>query len=176
MTQSHIGSNFFHTMSSSMIGAARGRRKIDWKATLGELSRPILLSRGGGRISLGGGTREPGAHHSTGLRGSGRGIAQIRAWGHRAGGDIEEAFHYQQLQAAHYIATDTSPSFSLVAYEQYLEFSLDGYVLLTLADDQFECGKVGFYVESAQRRIDNLKLDVYDRPATESYPTSMPNY
>lgn len=105
-----------------------------------------------------------------------KGIAQIRAWGHKSNGSIEEAFHYEQLQAAHYVPGDDPHPFRLIAYEQYLEFSLNGYVLLTLADDQFERGKVGFYIESAKMRIDNLKLKIYDRPETESYPSSIPNF
>ncbi len=105
-----------------------------------------------------------------------KGIAQIRAWGHKTNGSIEEAFHYDQLQAAHYVSGEAPHPFCLIAYEQYLEFSLNGYVLLTLADDQFERGKVGFYIESAKMRIDNLNLHVYDRPETESYPTSIPNF
>jgi len=105
-----------------------------------------------------------------------KGIAQIRAWGHRPEGGFEEAFDYDQLQAAHYVATDNPHPFCLVAHEQYLEFSLNGNVLLTLADDRFERGKVGFYIESAQLRVDDLRLEVCDRPATESYPTSVPNY
>lgn len=105
-----------------------------------------------------------------------KGIAQIRAWGHNLDGGIEEAFTYNQLQAAHYVSTGDPHPFRLIAYEQYLEFSLNGYVLLSLADDTYERGRVGFYVETATMRIDNLNLKVCNRPATESYPTSMPNY
>ena len=105
-----------------------------------------------------------------------KGIGQIRAWAHRPDGDGEEAFHYEQLQAAHYIPNKGPHQFFLLAYEQYLEFSLDGYVLLTLADDQFERGKVGFYVESVTMWIDNLRIEVCDDPQTVSYPDGVPNY
>jgi beta-fructofuranosidase len=105
-----------------------------------------------------------------------KGIGQFRAWAHRPDGDGEEAFHYEQLQAAHYVPNNGTHQFSLLAYEQYLEFSLDGYVLLTLADDQFERGKVGFYVESATMRIDNLRIELCDGSQTGSYPDGVPNY
>lgn len=105
-----------------------------------------------------------------------KGIAQVRAWGHKPDGGFEEAFGYQQLQAAHYIPADAPHPFRLVAYEQYLEFSLNDRVLLTLADDTFAEGRVGFYVESAKLRIDNLTLKVCSRPPTESYPADLPNY
>jgi beta-fructofuranosidase len=99
-----------------------------------------------------------------------KGIAQIRAWYHQVDGGIENAYHYEQLQAAHYVPTKDPHPFKLIAYEQYLEFSLNGYVLLTLADNQFERGRVGFYVESAQLRVDNLELKILERPTDESYP------
>jgi beta-fructofuranosidase len=105
-----------------------------------------------------------------------KGIAQIRAWGHKPHGTIEEAFHYDQLQAAYYEATSDPHPFCLVAYEQYLEFSLNNHILLTLADDQFQQGKVGFYVESARIRLDHLQLKVCTQPSTESYPGNIANY
>ena len=62
---------------------------------------------------------------------------------------VEEAFKYEQLQSANYVPNKGPHTFTLVAYEQYIEFSLNGYVLLTLADDQYESGSAGFYVENA---------------------------
>ena len=105
-----------------------------------------------------------------------KGIAQIRAWGHRPGGGFEEAFDYEQLQAEQYVAAEDPHSFCLLVYEQYIEFSLDGYVLLTLADDRYRKGRLGFYVESARVRIDDMHLAVLQSPPSESYPTCMPNY
>lgn len=105
-----------------------------------------------------------------------KGIVQIRSWGHRPNADIEHAFDYEQMQAVHYVPTEGPHSFSLIAYEQYIEFSLDGYVLLTLADDRYREGKLGFYVESAKARIDDLQLKICERPDVESYPQDMPNY
>jgi beta-fructofuranosidase len=105
-----------------------------------------------------------------------KGIAQIRAWGRRADGGFQEAFEYEQLQAGHYVAADDPHVFCLLVYEQYIEFSLDGYVLLTLADDRYRKGRLGFYVESARVRIDNMQLAVLQSPPSQSYPTCMPNY
>jgi len=105
-----------------------------------------------------------------------KGIAQIRAWGRRPGGTVKNAFRYDQLQAANYIAAQGAHAFSLIAYEQYLEFSLNGLVLLTLADDEYEKGGLGFYVESAEMHITKLTLHLLGQPETESYPTDLPNY
>lgn len=107
-----------------------------------------------------------------------KGIAQIRAWGRNPDGGIEESFYYNQLQAAHYVPASDPHPFRLVAYEQYLEFSLNGYVLLTLADDHYERGRLGFYVESGRMRVDDLRLHVCAHADTdlESYPADIPNY
>jgi beta-fructofuranosidase len=105
-----------------------------------------------------------------------KGIAQIRAWGRKPGGAERNAFRYDQLQAAHYIAADGPHAFRLIAFEQYIEFSLNGYVLLTLADDEYAEGGVGFYVESALMRVSDLALRLLGQPPTESYPESLPNY
>jgi beta-fructofuranosidase len=105
-----------------------------------------------------------------------KGLAQLRAWRHNPQGGIEEAFHYQPLQATYYIATQDPHPFCLIAYEQYIEFSLYDHVVLTLADDQFAHGKIGFYTESAKIRVDNLQLHVCHLPSAESYPTGIANY
>ena len=105
-----------------------------------------------------------------------KGIAQIRGWGRRPDGGFEEAFDYEQLQAGFYVATEDPHEFCLLVYEQYIEFSLDGYVLLTLADDRYEKGRLGFYVETARIRIDELELKVLRATRSESYPTCISNY
>jgi beta-fructofuranosidase len=66
--------------------------------------------------------------------------------------------------------------FCLLAFEQYIEFSLDGYVLLTLADDRFDKGRLGFYVESARVRIDELEIRVLRSPTSEIYPECKSGY
>jgi beta-fructofuranosidase len=61
-----------------------------------------------------------------------KGIVQIRAWGHKRGQEAEkvseEAFYYEQLQAAHYTPADGVYPFQLLAYEQYVEFSFHGRI------------------------------------------------
>jgi beta-fructofuranosidase len=109
-----------------------------------------------------------------------KGIVQIRAWGHKRGQEAEkvseEAFYYEQLQAAHYTPADGVYPFQLLAYEQYVEFSFHGRILLTLADDTFRSGRVGFYVEGGRMQVGNLELHLCQPPQTKSYPEDMPNY
>lgn len=105
-----------------------------------------------------------------------KGVAQIRAWKHNPDGDIEEAFHYKQLQQAFFVPEQEPHPFSLIAYEQYIELSLHGYVLLTLADQEFEKGRVGFYVESGHLMLFNLQLRTCTIPTDENYPESVARY
>lgn len=79
-----------------------------------------------------------------------KGVAQLRAWGHRNENGSQEAFAYRLLQAAYWRNTDAMDfEISLLVVNNYIEFSLDHHVLLSLADESFSCGHLGAYVESA---------------------------
>lgn len=104
-----------------------------------------------------------------------KGIAQLRAWAAHPGGDVEDAFDYVPLQSNFYVAHEDPHPFALVAYGSYLEFSLDGAVLLTLADERFTEGRVGFYTESARLRLQDLRLDTLNCPPEEPYTTHLPH-
>lgn len=99
-----------------------------------------------------------------------KGLAQIRAWGAVPGGETEHAFRYDQLQASYFVPKGAGPyEFSLLAFGKYLEFSLGGFVVLSLADDAYAQGAVGFYTESAWLRVDHLELDRLRSPRTQGY-------
>lgn len=100
-----------------------------------------------------------------------KGIAQLRAWSAHPGGDVEEAFDYVPLQSNYYVAHGDPHPFTLLAYGAYLEFSLDGAVLLTLSDERFSEGRVGFYTESARLRVHGLTLDLLECLRDEPYTT-----
>jgi beta-fructofuranosidase len=89
-----------------------------------------------------------------------KGVAQLRAWGQRPGGKNEHAFDFRALQSA-YWRTDceTECQVSLLALRNYIEFSLNGSVMLTLADSTFASGGMGCYVETARLRIDRPMLE-----------------
>ena len=55
----------------------------------------------------------------------------------------------------------------VVAHGTYLELSIDGYVVLSLVDDSFICGAVGFYVESATLGLCGVTLETLSRPVSE---------
>ena len=105
-----------------------------------------------------------------------KGVAQIRSWKHNPDGAIEEAFNYKQLQQSFFVPKEGSQKFSLIAYEQYIELSLHGYVLLTLADQEFDSGKVGFYVESGHLVVMDLQIRTCTSPTSNHFPDSVAKY
>ena len=89
-----------------------------------------------------------------------KGLAQIRAWGNNPGGSIEEAFIYRPLQANYFATGGLRPHrFELIAFGDYIELSIDDRVQLSLADDTYRQGAVGFYAESAFLRVDDMTLE-----------------
>ncbi len=99
-----------------------------------------------------------------------KGVAQIRAWGeNRTHHAFDHAFKYTQLQAGYFISDMKGPwEIEVVAYGVYLEVSIGGYVLLTLADDTFEKGRIGFYAESATLHLQQVQLETLAAPRPES--------
>lgn len=99
-----------------------------------------------------------------------KGLAQLRVWGEMPGGELEGAFRYEQLQASYFLTDGNRPyDFSLLAFGKYLEFSLDGYVVLSLADEIYPEGAVGFYTESAWLRVSHLQLEELADPRSQGY-------
>jgi beta-fructofuranosidase len=98
-----------------------------------------------------------------------KGLIQARASGRNPGGGIEEAFIFKNLQANYFVAKRDGLRYEmqLIAYGRYIEFSLDGEVLLTFADDRYRSGHIGYYTEGARLRIDRLELDVLTEPRGE---------
>lgn len=89
-----------------------------------------------------------------------KGVAQLRAWGQRPGGRNEHAFQFKSLQSAYWRTDcDTRCEISLLGLRNYIEFSLNGSVMLTLADATYSSGGIGCYVETARLRIDSPMLE-----------------
>jgi beta-fructofuranosidase len=102
-----------------------------------------------------------------------KGIAQLRAWGHNPKGGHEGAFHYQQLQESNFLPMQEPYRFSLLAYGQYLELTLNDFVILSLADDQFLRGRIGFYAEGAMLRVEGLTLSICGTSTSSDYPETL---
>jgi beta-fructofuranosidase len=99
-----------------------------------------------------------------------KGLVQLRAWGERPDGGIEGAFRYEPLQSNFFISQgDKSYDMELISFGKYIELSIDGYVMLSLADDTYDEGSVGIYTESVFLRLSNLTLEELDSPRGEDY-------
>ena len=97
-----------------------------------------------------------------------KGIAQVRAWGVKPYAETEFAFDYNQLQAGYFVSEHKGPwEIEVVAHGMYLEVSIDGYVTLSLVDDSYGFGRMGFYCESATLKVRDLKWQRLEPPKQE---------
>ncbi len=97
-----------------------------------------------------------------------KGVAQIRAWGANPTPVFEHSFRYEQLQDAHFQEEQReSWLIEVVAHGMYLEVSIGGYVVLSLVDETYADGAVGFYAESATLGIRDLNIENLARPVSE---------
>lgn len=94
-----------------------------------------------------------------------KGVAQLRAWGSGPDGSGEDMMQFRSLQANYWeMASRGEADLQLLAYGSYLELSVGGRVMLSLADQTFLSGCVGFCVESATLAVSHLSIDHYTPP------------
>ena len=99
-----------------------------------------------------------------------KGVAQVRAWGKREGGFVEQAFDYQNLQAGYFVSDTQGPwDIVVLCRGMYIEVAIDGFVVLTLVNDAYHEGQIGFYTESAGLRVDDLAVQVLRDPKVEEH-------
>lgn len=104
-----------------------------------------------------------------------QGLAQIRSWGAGANPQFEHAFRYEGLQEGYFFGKgDSRPwNIEVVAHGMYLEFSLNGFVVLSLVDERCDGGGVGFYVESATLSLQEMSMEVLRQAVSEDGPLSV---
>jgi beta-fructofuranosidase len=96
------------------------------------------------------------------------GIAQIRAWGANPTPEFEHAFRYVSLQEGHFRGSEANDwDVEIVAHGMYLEMSIGGFIVLSLVDESFLEGAVGFYTESAAVALTNIVIETLSRPVVE---------
>ena len=94
-----------------------------------------------------------------------KGVAQIRASDCGPHGSGEDMMQFRALQAAYWEQEHRGRAeITLLAYGSYLELSVGGRVMLSLADQTFTSGAIGFCVESARLSISNLHLERFVPP------------
>ncbi|EMI23321.1 MULTISPECIES: glycoside hydrolase family protein [Rhodopirellula] len=94
-----------------------------------------------------------------------KGVAQLRAWGSGPDGSGEETMQFQSLQAGYWEREVRGEvELQLIAYGSYIEVSVGGHVLLSLADQTFNHGALGFNLESGNLRVTNVQVERFIPP------------
>lgn len=89
-----------------------------------------------------------------------KGIAQLRSWKTGPPGSGEDMLQFRSLQAGHWFSdTPGEARIQLITFGSYLEFSIDGRVVLSLADQTFDHGLLGVYLESAHLELSQVQLN-----------------
>jgi beta-fructofuranosidase len=98
-----------------------------------------------------------------------KGLIQCRLWFHNEAGGIEEAYSYEPLQQSNYVPQSLPFTFQLLAYGHYMELSVNGDVVLSLANKHHTKGQLGLYLEGAEIALSNIRLEELTPPETPSY-------
>lgn len=95
-----------------------------------------------------------------------KGVAQLRAWGSGPVGSGEEMMQFSTLQSAYWeVDRRGEAEIALLAFGSYLEMRIGDRVLLSLADQRYDLGKLGFYVESVTLDIREMTVEHLHPPA-----------
>ncbi|MFC7337523.1 glycosyl hydrolase [Haloferula chungangensis] len=88
-----------------------------------------------------------------------KGVAQMRAWGTNRDKSGEHMMNFETVQSAFWQCESPGEAeISILAFGSYLEVSIDGYIILSMADQHFDHGYVGPYLETAELEINDLKV------------------
>ena len=94
-----------------------------------------------------------------------KGVAQLRAWGSGPDGSGEEMMQFQSLQSGFWDNYERGKAdIVLIVHGSYLELSIENRVILSLADQTFDAGGVGLYVEAAEMEVQNVTLERLQSP------------
>ncbi len=98
-----------------------------------------------------------------------KGFAQIRRWGANQLPEFEYAFDHETLQSGNFLPDHAKQTWDIevVAHGTYLEFSIGGQVTLCVVDDLYASGRIGFYTESAQLKVETVTMERLRRSVAE---------
>ncbi len=98
-----------------------------------------------------------------------KGLAQLRAWRTGPPGSGEHMMQFRTLQGGNWRSeTPGQAEVQLITFGDYLEFSIDGRVILSLADSTFHEGLLGVYLESARMHLSDVELRRMKPPVQSS--------
>jgi len=86
-------------------------------------------------------------------------VAQLRSWKTGPAGSGEHMMQFSSLQSGYWHSQKSGEAeIQLIVFGSYLELSIDGRVILSLADQTFQQGLLGVYLESAHLELSNVSL------------------
>lgn len=89
-----------------------------------------------------------------------KGVAQLRRWGtqHEATGEF--MMNFATLQSGYWRSNvQAGHDLTLTAFGEYLELTIDRQVCISLADQSYQHGMLGFYVESACLDVSQIRVE-----------------
>lgn len=94
-----------------------------------------------------------------------KGVAQLRSWKTGPPGSGERMMQFEGLQSGFWFSGGKlRADVQLMAFGSYIELSINGDVLLSLADQSFDCGLAGFYLETAHLEMSGLRVERMKSP------------
>ncbi|RME95743.1 MAG: glycosyl hydrolase [Verrucomicrobia bacterium] len=94
-----------------------------------------------------------------------KGDAQLRAWRTGPVGSGEQMMRFEALQEGAWFTEEPgNVRLQWIAFGSYLELSINGEIVLSLADQTFRSGLLGFYVETAALEIRDLVVESLEPP------------
>lgn len=89
-----------------------------------------------------------------------KGVAQLRSWKTGLERSGEQMMQFASLQSGYwYSKRHGEAEVQLIAFGSYIEFSINGRVVLSLADQTFENGLLGVYLETAHLELSQVSLN-----------------
>ncbi|MBB01365.1 MAG: glycosyl hydrolase [Planctomyces sp.] len=89
-----------------------------------------------------------------------KGVAQLRAWGSNPEAGGEEYMSFRGLQSGYWHMKEVGQAeLQLLVFGSYVELSVDGWVILSLADQTFQSGLFGIYLETAHLKLTDIEAN-----------------
>jgi beta-fructofuranosidase len=86
-------------------------------------------------------------------------VAQLRSWGTGEPASGDRMMEFAALQSGFwYSETPGVAQVELIAFGSYIELSIDGRIILSLADQRFTDGLFGVYLETAHLQLTDVEL------------------
>jgi len=94
-----------------------------------------------------------------------KGSAQLRSWGTAREQEGEQMMSFKTLQSGNWVARGAcGEDLSLIAFGSYIELSIGGRIVLSLADLDFNNGHLGIYADSCGLLLTDISLNPMRKP------------